>query len=933
MLTHHAIQSPGRAVHYFSAEDDYYAKEGKGLWLGQGARKLGLHGEVDASQFRALLDGQLPDGTRIQTTYDQRKATKRHGWDFTFSAPKSVSMQALIGGDAAIVAAHRNAVRDALALMEQHAMSRKKTNGMSHRETTGNLVTAAFDHELSRAKDPQLHTHVVVMNLTRRRDGEWRALSNEAIFKHTKLIGAAYRASLARQLQKLSYDIRLTDKAGGFELAHISRKQIEAFSQRSKTIEEALTHRGKTRDDASTLAKQIIALASRPKKDRLNDQDKRLLMQHWKEKSRSAGIHFDHDKQRSVDGRSQAGTARESLDFAIAHLTERQSVMLDSLLMTTAMQHAVGRATHAELRHELQRRIATGDVIAEQPMYRLAGEREAGPGKPLAYWEAEGAAALGFDKTWSLARRIDAVDDAVVRGRLIKIEARYTTQMAWQTEQSILRLEREGRHRVSAMMTSAQADRALTKTDLNVGQRAAARLVLSSEHRIVGIQGSAGVGKSHLLKATADIAEQNGYRTVVLAPYANQVERLQADGLKASTLATFLVAKDKDIDHCTVIVIDEAGLVPTRQMEAALKVAERYQSRIVLAGDIQQLKAIEAGRPFAQLQAQGMPTAIVDQIQRQKTPHLKPAVELAAKGDAVASLTHIERHVREVVDDRNRYDEIARDYAALTEVERERTLIVSGTNAARREINALIRRELGIEGKGREFETLSRVDLTQAERRHAPSYAVGYVVQPERDYVRTGLLRGRLYRIADIETRNRLILIDQDDIRIEINPRSHTQLSVYEQNHSEFAPGDWARITRNDPALDVSNGDRVRVKEVDIDKLVVENERGRRIELDGRRPLHVEHAYASTVHGAQGLSTDRMMMDLDTRSLTTGKDLYYVALSRARYDVQVYTNSRSELPAAISRDNVKTAALDIARQPEWHRPLPQRPASLEHRHA
>lgn len=867
MLTRHTIQSASRAAHYFSATDDYYSKESVGIWLGKAVQRLGLEGPVDPKRFRDLLEGRLPDGSSIHKTFDARTATKRHGWDFTFSAPKSVSMQALIGGDRAIVAAHREAVREAIALMEQHAFSRKKISGNSHREQTGNLVAAAFDHELSRAKDPQLHTHVVVMNMTQRSDDQWRALSNEEMFKRIKLVGAAYRAGLARELQNLGYEIRLTDKAGSFELAHISRAQIEAFSRRSHVIEEALEARGKSRADASTLEKQVIALATRPKKDHLTEHDRRLLMTHWKEKSRAVGIAFDRDQQRSVDDHSQEGAARESLDFAIAHLTERQSVMLDGMLMTTAMQHAVGRATHAELRVELSQRIASGEVIAEQS-------------------RAQG------------------------------IEPRYTTQIAWQTEQAILRMEREGRYRLPAIMDAGLADRALASTNLNSGQRQAAHLILTGEHRLVGIHGSAGVGKSHLIKTAAEIAEQHGYQTVVLAPYANQVERLQADGLKASTLATFLVAKDKDIDHRTLIVIDEAGLVPTRQMEAALRVAQRYQSRIVLAGDIQQLKAIEAGRPFAQLQAHGMPTAIVDQIQRQKTPELKPAVELAAKGHAADSLACIERHVHEVADDSTRYDEIARDYAALAERDRERTLIVSGTNAARREINALIRLELGIDGKGHEFDTLSRIDLTQAERRYAPSYEIGNYVQPERDYERTGLQRGQLYRVTDIETRNRLVLTDDQGRRIEINPRSHTQLSIYEKTRSEFAPGDWARITRNDPALDVSNGDRVRVREVSADRIALENEKGRRIDLDGSRPLHVEHAYASTVHSAQGLSTDRMMMDLDTRSLTTGKDLYYVALSRARYDVKVYTNSRAELPAAISRDNVKTAALDIQRAPQ-----------------
>lgn len=390
MLTHHAIENAGRAAHYFSAQDDYYSKEGQGVWLGRGAEKLGLRGEVDPVRFRALLEGRLPDGRSIPATFKAETGAKRHGWDFTFSAPKSVSMQALIGGDQAIIEAHNKAVRDALALMEQHAIARRKIAGTSHREHSGNLVTAAFQHELSRAKDPQLHTHVVVMNMTERSDGQWRALSNEELFKRTKLLGAAYRGNLARNLQSLGYEIRLTDKEGSFELAHISRAQIEAFSQRSRVIEEALEKRGKTRAQASALEKQVIALATRPKKDRLNEQERRLLMLQWREKSRTSGIDYDRGHRAPEGGnRQDDNPARESLEFAIAHLTERQSLMVDSMLMTTAMQHAVGRATHDELRAELNRRIETNEVISEVAMFRLASDRLNSPGKSRAAWESE----------------------------------------------------------------------------------------------------------------------------------------------------------------------------------------------------------------------------------------------------------------------------------------------------------------------------------------------------------------------------------------------------------------------------------------------------------------------------------------------------------------------------------------------------------------
>jgi conjugative relaxase-like TrwC/TraI family protein len=911
MLSHHAIHNSAHASHYFSAQDDYYSKEGVGVWMGKGAERLGLEGTLDSARFRELLDGKLPDGRSIHATYDAQKGRKRHGWDFTFSAPKSVSMQALIGGDGRVLRAHEHAVAKALSVLEAHAIARKKANGVSHRQITGNLVAAAFQHELSRAKDPQLHTHVVVMNMTQRRDGEWRALSNEELFKRTKLAGAVYRAALARELQGAGYNVRRTEAEGGFELAHITRDQIQAFSERSRAIEAALSSRSKSRSTASTLEKQVITLATRPEKDALSKEERQALMEHWKTKSKAARINYeDGGRERAVREHERGNAARVSIDFAVAHLTERQSVMLDSMLMTTAMQHAVGRATHDELRQELDRCIYEGELLKEQPLYRFAQELPTAPARTRFHFEE----LMVREERVPYGAAVRGVTDAIADGKIVQAEARYTTRSAWQTEQAILRMEQEGRYRLPPVMHAARAEEALSTTDLNRGQKDAARMVLTNGNRVTGIQGSAGVGKSHMLKSTTAIAERNGYRVIVLAPYANQVERLEADGLKASTLAAFLVSKDKNVDGRTVIVIDEAGLVPSRQMEAALRTAERHGARVVLSGDVEQLKAVEAGRPFAQLQAGGMTTAVIDEIQRQKAADLKPAVELAAKGRAQESLAHIASHVREVPDQAARHAQIAEEYAQRSEHDRANTLVVSGTNEARRELNSLIRQKLGVHGQGIELDTLSRKDMTQAERRQAPSFAIGDIVQPEQDYVRSGLKRGEHYHVTDVDAGNRLVLTSGDGRRLEIDPRRHVHLSVYEPARTELSVGDWARITRNDPALDVSNGDRVRVLDVSRTRVAVETEKGRRLQLDGSQPLHLEHAYATTVHSAQGLSMDRMIVDIDTRSLTTGKDLYYVAISRARYEAQIYTDSKPELPAAISRENVKTAALDVRRE-------------------
>jgi hypothetical protein len=349
------------------------------------------------------------------------------------------------------------------------------------------------------------------MNMTQRQDGDWRALSNEELFKRTKLVGAAYRATLARELQIAGYGIRRTDGEGGFELAHISRTQIEAFSRRGQDIEEALKQRGKSRQQASTLEKQVITLATRPVKDRLRADDKHLLMEHWKQRSAAEGIGYDGREQLNTNLKRH-DYPRESLDFAIAHLTERQSVMLDSMLMTTAMQHAVGQATHAELRTELNRRIADGSVIQEQPLYRAAVERDSTPPKTRFHFEA----AMVQEERVPYGQAILKVTVAIAEGAIVKAEPRYTTAEAWQMERAILRLEQDGRYRLPPIMAAAAAEQALARTDLNRGQKDAARMLVTTSNRVTGIQGSAGVGKSHMLKSATAIAASLMRTTAIL---------------------------------------------------------------------------------------------------------------------------------------------------------------------------------------------------------------------------------------------------------------------------------------------------------------------------------------------------------------------------------------------------------------------------------
>jgi conjugative relaxase-like TrwC/TraI family protein len=966
------------AAHYFSSADDYYAKENPGEWQGEGARHLGLMGPIEQAQLSRLLDGQLPNGERIQTTFDPVDSKKRMGLDLTFSAPKSVSMQALVAGDREVTAAHDRAVTRALEQVEQLAEARKKVKGKSYRERTGNMTIAKFRHEMSRAKDPQLHTHSVVMNMTRRADGAWRALANEDIFRVQHEVDAIYKAELAKGLQAVGYSIRLVDDKGNFELAHISRDQIEAFSARSRVIEEALANEGKTRASATTLEKQVIALATRPRKD---ESDREIVKRYWVEKSRGLGI--DYRPKSRLDGRSydvnggreraapgeashtRDGTAdgmtgkvsngvdgdrgkvskpeerdrvtatslpasltpaQAVVQYAIHHLTEREAVVRESALMATALRRAVGLAGPSDVRAEIKRLVGQGALIEAVPAYRMA-ERKEGPALSVAGWKSY----LQELKGWSNKQAQQYVANAIKQGSLVPAEKRYTTQQALAREKAILAIERTGRRAVAPILEIAAVRSALEHSTLNAGQRSAVETIVATGNRFVGIQGDAGTGKTYtinqavsLIKQASAQTMQQGYRTVALAPYGNQVKALKNEGLEAHTLASFLRSKDKPVDNKTIIVLDESGVVGARQMEQLMRTVERAGARMVLIGDTKQTEAIEAGKPFAQLQHDGMQTARISEIQRQKDHELKAAVEHAAEQRLTQSLAHL-KHVEELKEPTERHRAIVNDYIALTEAERRDTLIVAGTNEARREINKMVRESLALTGNGREFETLTRVDMTQAQRRFAPSYQPGMVIQPEKDYVKAGLMRGETYRVTEALPGNALILSRQDGTTATINPRKVTQLSVYRLERAELSVGDTVRINRNDAGRDLTNGDRMRVAGV-IGGVVnlesVEHRDGRpvrSIELPTGRPLHLEHAYASTVHSSQGLTSDRTLIALDTKSRTTSMNLYYVAISRARYEARVYTDSVKSLPAAIARRFDKTTALAIQRERELQR--------------
>ncbi len=851
--------SAGAGAYYEQADDYYTADRGPSAWSGKAAATLGLEGAVQPEDFRRMLDGSLPNGEQLHNA----AAGRRGGTDLTFSAPKSVSIQALAGGDVRLLVAHETAVARALDHAETLAACRVTTDFVTTRQTTGTLAVAQFRHDLSRAADPQLHTHSVVLNVTQRADGQWRALDNEPLYRNKMLLGALYRSELAKEVQALGYEVRITHGDGRFELAHVTSEQLKAFSQRSNAIEEALQRQGLTREDASAKQLQTVALQTRQSKETL---DRGALHAEWRERARDAGLNLDARPTTGVaaDPQRQTTQAERAVSFAAAHLMEREAVVPRMDLERAALERGVGRTDLAAIRAAIEQAVQRGELI-RQAVQTPAGSVE-----------------------------------------------RFTTPAAQQRERDILALEAAGRGQVASLMTREAVQAALVGKTLNDDQRGVVQQVMTGTDRVVGVQGRAGTGKTTTLRAVHDLASAEGLKLVGVAPSRGAAGELGATGIASQTIAALATRGYAGLDGRTLLVVDEAGMVGARDMHALLSAADKAGARVLLVGDTQQLKAVSAGKPFAQLQAGGMTTAELREIQRQQDPQLKAAVELAAGGEVHASLKRIEHHVVQIERHQDRHQKIAAEYAALKPEERDRTLIVAGTHLAREAINDQVREAIGLAGRGHEVTTLSGKDLTEAQRLRTVSYQAGDMVRADRDYKQLGLERGDFARVVD--GRAGVVTLERaDGQRVEWRPVNQPRLVAFTEQQRELAAGDVVRFTHNDHRAGIVNGERATVASIDTEqgRIVLDKPDGTRLaqRLDG--PLYLDHGYAQTVYSAQGQTCERILIDAPASSAVNNESSYYVAISRATHEAKLYTDDAQRLPEALSREDGKTAALEV----------------------
>ena len=895
MLSIGALGSAAQGASYYE-RDGYYAKDDPGhksasAWAGKGAEELGLEGPVDAEVFRAVLEGSVPDGSGRQLGRRGKDGEVLHrpGRDLTFSAPKSVSIAALVGGDTRITGAHDRAVKATLDWVEANAAETRVQDPGTKRMVRARgqeIVAATFRHDTSRNLDPQLHTHAVVANMVRSGDGKWRTMANEGLYERQKLVGMLYRNELARSLAELGYGIEKTHADGRFEIAGVSREVIEAFSTRRAEIEAAMEERGLGDTGENPRIGERAALMTRAAK---RDVDRDTLRGVWEKQAADLG--FDARalaagaaskaavpaiQEREAAIAPDRGPAAEAVAWAMAHHSEREAVFARADLFAAALAHAPGRVTMAEAERE------------------VAALEEAGALHTVSVPGAQDA--LATDRTAG-------------------------------EERETIALMRSGEGKGRAPMRSWAVQAHLHRGPLTAGQRDAVKLILSSRDRVVGVQGYAGTGKTTMLDRVRTLAEKKGWRMAGLAPSASAVKTLASEaGIESETLQGFL-ARNTGVAEGrltrkgerrmraafarTILVVDEGSLASTVQARDLLRVANAFRiPRVVLVGDAKQLDAVDAGKPFAQLQAAGMKTAVMDEIMRQRDPALKEAVEASLKGEIERAFEKLGSNVAQVKAD-NIAGAVAARWLALSPEVRENTGVMAPSHELRQAINSHIRERLAREGRIRGpamvSERLVSKGYTNAEKALVGNYAPGDVVAFHRPYKRLGVEKGDERQVIGVDHEARSVMLEGGDGGTvawkpgEVGGRKGGT-EVYRQEEIELRTGDRIRWTRNDAGFGLVNSRTAEVVSVANGRVAFQLEDGRKLELGRGDPQlrHLDHAWASTVHAYQGRTVDNVIAAMEARHphLTTQKS-FYVEISRARDRAELVTDDAGELKAQL----------------------------------
>jgi conjugative relaxase-like TrwC/TraI family protein len=860
---------------------DYYM-EGRtvsGEWMGDGAKKLNLSGVTNEKDFINLCRNMNPQtGERLtprmngkRTSIDKNGvaheyANRRVFFDFTISPPKSVSIAALVGNDKRIIEAHDKAVRLAMSQFESFAATRVRLDGQYDYRRTFNLVGAVFRHDTSRALDPHLHSHCILLNATfDATERRWKALETCEMFPAQKFIENVYYHELVKSLQKFGYRVQ-NNPRGDFEIEGVSPELIDRFSKRRREIDEKTKELLEREPDKANQNIKVIRanIAHKERARKIKDVGITKLQSIWnKQLSWGEWWQVKHLAQKQSPEIAPRLTAAEAIEWAENHLFERRSVVHVHELWRHALEHARGQ------------NISLSDIQDE-------------------------------------SRKRGHIHNA-------KYPAQITTRTILEREAKIVTL---AQHRMGEYKPLAPNHR-VSKFSLDDEQRKAVEHILSSRDFVTLFRGGAGTGKSYTLQEVKTGLDKAGHRVQVIAPQHQQVHDLIGDGFySAQTVSAFL--SRGSMSRGSVVIVDEAGQIGGEQMEKLLSFVKAHDGRLILSGDTRQHGAVEASDALRAIEKySGLGFAVLTNIRRQNPETAKDAAERqwltqyrlavneARQGKLGASFDRLDRHDAIVS------CTLADQHQKLTEhfldhfKNQQSTVIVSQSWNEIRKVNERVREGLKAQKLIGETETkvttLERIDLTDAQKRDKRFYHADAVLVFNRPVV--GFKQGNIGKLRGVTDKH--LLVESENCVRPVPFKHLDKITVCQPKEFSLSTGDRLQLKANDKSQDgrkLANGELVTVKEIHADG---------RIALDDGRvlPKHYRQfvrGYAVTSYAAQGKTVDYVLFSDSAVKAATNQNQWYVTISRGRKGVKIFTADKIQLRENVARSGDRTLALDMA---------------------
>ncbi|MFK8034415.1 MAG: MobF family relaxase [Hyphomicrobiales bacterium] len=897
MLSIEPSKNADSALRYFRESlsvGDYYSQDKMitGQWHGKVAEQLGLYGDVVGDDFEKLLGNINPQTGKRLTARNSKN--RRPMYDFTFNAPKSVSLVHAITGDGDILKAHQRAVLAVMAEVEANMQTQAGSGKGKHYRATGNALFAEFIHTTTRpvkqtnadkkkyAPDPHLHSHCAVINATFcAQQNRFKAIEIGNIKAQGEYYEALYHSYMAQYLEKSGYDIARTGKR--WEIAGIDRELVEKFSSRTMEIEALAKKRNCDR------AKDKARLGRLTRKNKNQSVADEFLQEIWtnylsedearaifsaKKKDAHGG-----DSDRTIPAPSPKPipdiTAKDCIDLALEHYLERNSAIAEKKVLAFAINLAGTNVAPKMIKEELSSRT---NILAAT-----------------------------------------------------KNDVRYITTIEMDAEEeNLITRAVSGK----AQCPPLNPDYVIKNDILNAGQRAAITHVLTSNDEIMIVSGDAGVGKTTLLEEVKQGVEQQGKKIFAFAPSSDAARNvLRSKGFEEAETIAMLLKNEVIQDQLEgqVIVIDEAGLIGVPTMNKILDIAEAKHARVILSGDWKQHSSVERGDALKILETKPkLKIARVSEIVRQQAKsRYKRIIERIAAGigvkhnpdarknEILGAFTDLDKagSIIEIEGRESRHEHLAQDYMTATQAKQDDALVVAPTHKEGNAITAIIRDHLKkaqrIEGYERAFTRLKSKYYTGAQKQFPGNYSVGDVVEFHQNV--TGFTAGQPYVITGHDgTGSALVKAKGDDTAKPLPRKHHASFDIYEEEDVMFATGDLLRITKNCKSLSGSNlynGQTYTVRGFD-DQGNIMLSNGETLSKEAR---HVNLGYVTTSHASQGKDAKTVLITQSRASFKASNDKqFYVSISRGVEQCFIYTDDKDGLKEAISENGDGMSAQEIA---------------------